>query len=98
MAAGFRLRRWKRVGEILSPGVYHSQYQNLRKLVRQVGAQAGITGMRPHLLRHAFATRLNRAGAPLFTIKAALNHKNIETTQRYVHASAEDAEKYFKDL
>lgn len=89
-----RAGKWDVVGEVLTTGGPKAAYNRLHELVREVGAKAGLKGMRPHLLRHAFATRMNRDGAPLFTIQAALNHKQISTTQRYVHASASDVEKY----
>ena len=82
-------------GEILTSGTgSRSAYNRLRDLIESTGRDAGLRGLRPHLLRHAFATRMNRDGAPLFTVQAALGHKNIATTQRYVHASAGDVEKY----
>lgn len=93
-----RKQAWEVAGEVLSGGGFPGQYQALRRLVQQVGRDAGIEKLHPHLLRHAYATRLNRDGAPLFTIQAALNHKSIATTQRYVHASAADVEKYQRPL
>lgn len=93
-----RKQAWDVAGEVLSGGGFPGQYQALRRLVQQVGETAGIDGLHPHLLRHAFATRMNRDGAPLFTIQAALNHKHIGTTQRYVHASAADVEKFQRPL
>jgi integrase len=87
--------RWEIAGEILTSGAgSRSAYNRLRDLIESTGRDAGLRGLRPHLLRHAFATRMNRDGAPLFTVQAALGHKNIATTQRYVHASAGDVEKY----
>lgn len=88
---------WAHVGEILSPGSYQTQYQGLRALIRKTGAAAGLDGTRPHLLRHAFATRMNRDGASVFTIQAALDHANIATTMRYVHASHADVERHQRD-
>jgi len=87
--------RWEIAGEILTSGTgSRSPYNRLRDLIAQTGKEAGLRGLRPHLLRHAFATRMNRDGAPIFTVQAALGHKNVATTQRYVHASAGDVEKY----
>lgn len=89
---------WKHAGEILSSASPHTQYEMLRRLVHATGYNARIAKLRPHLLRHAFATRMNRDGAPLFTIQAALNHKNISTTQRYVHASKSDVAKFMRPV
>jgi len=89
-----RRQAWAKAGEVLSAGGFAAQYAKLRVLVAQAGKAAGMDHVHPHLLRHAFATRMNRDGAPLFTVQAALNHKNIATTSRYVHASASDVEKF----
>lgn len=91
-------RAWDRVGEILSLGQYKAQYHALHSLVRQTGQAAGLRGSRPHLLRHAFATRMNRDGASPFTIQAALDHANIATTMRYVHAANSDIERHQRDF
>ncbi len=88
---------WECLGEILSPSKHH-QYHKLRTLIHRTGECIKLTGLRPHLLRHAFATRMNRDGAPLGTIQAALDHQNIATTARYVHADLADVAKYSRDF
>lgn len=85
---------WTEAGEVLSAGGFQAQYQRLRALVKKTAQEAGMGHAHPHLLRHAYATRLNRDGAPLFTVQAALGHRSITTTQRYVHASATDVERF----
>ncbi len=43
-----------------------------------------------HHLRHSFASRASRGGAPLLSISAALGHSNIATTSIYLHAGQSD--------
>ncbi|MER6831966.1 tyrosine-type recombinase/integrase [Streptosporangium sp. NPDC000563] len=57
-------------------------------VVRAVGKDAGLPGLRPHRLRHTYATRLREAGADHAQIQALLGHASIETTARYFRASA----------
>lgn len=88
-------RAWKVAGEILSSGGAKAQYNALWRLVKLTGARVGLK-LRPHLLRHAFATRMARDGANLFIIQSAMNHRDIRTTQRYVHPDADDIAKFIR--
>lgn len=44
----------------------------------------------PHRLRHTFATHLVRAGVNLVTIRDLLGHRQISSTQIYLHVTAHD--------
>lgn len=44
----------------------------------------------PHRMRHTFATHLVRAGVGLVTIRDLLGHRQITSTQVYLHVTAED--------
>lgn len=85
---------WKAAGEILSCGGEGTQYVRLYRLTRSLGSKIGFRGLRPHLLRHAFASSMIRAGAPLPVVQKALGHAQQQTTLRYVHADKSDLEKY----
>jgi integrase len=48
-------------------------------------AEAGVTVVRPHDLRHAHASWLLAGGADLQAVKERLGHASIATTEKYLH-------------
>ncbi|MEV5710813.1 site-specific integrase [Actinoallomurus sp. NPDC052274] len=55
-------------------------------VVLAVGDDAGITGLRPHRLRHTFGTRLRQGGADPAQVQALLGHSSLDTSARYFRA------------
>ncbi|MCW2943166.1 MAG: Integrase/recombinase XerC [Actinomycetia bacterium] len=58
----------------------------ITQVVLAVGADAGIGGLRPHTLRHTYATRLRQGGADPAQIQALLGHASLDTSARYFRA------------
>jgi site-specific recombinase XerD len=87
--------RWKMVGELFNRGELITQYHALRNLVERTGKEAKIRRrVRPHLLRHAFATRMKARGMPDLMIQAMLGHASFVTTARYLHGDTAGATKF----
>lgn len=64
---------------------------NLKKSWQKVLKQSGLTGWRLHDIRHAFASVMAGSGASLIIIGKILGHKQLKTTQRYAHLTADPA-------
>ena len=73
-----------RFGRSLSRGAVYER-------VRTWGQRSHLSkAISPHRLRHTFATHLVRAGVGIVTIRDLLGHRQISSTQIYLHVTAHD--------
>jgi site-specific recombinase XerD len=87
--------RWMKPQTYLFPGTVNGSRADkpitpkvLWEACREAAQRAGITKpVRPHLLRHSFATHLVEGGADLPTVQALLGHTDLKPTSIYLHLS-----------
>jgi site-specific recombinase XerD len=87
--------QWMKPKTYLFPGTVNGSRADkpitpkmLWEACREAAQRAGITkAVRPHLLRHSFATHLLEGGADLPTVQALLGHADLKPTSIYLHVS-----------
>lgn len=75
--------------------LFNMSYFALYRKLKRLGNKLGID-LRPHVLRHTFATRAIRKGMPLPVVQKILGHKDIRTTQIYTHLITEDLQEIYR--
>lgn len=63
--------------------------RQIRQMVHDLTAIAGVDDIAPHALRHSAATHLLAGGSDLRGVQEVLGHATLATTQKYTHVSAE---------
>lgn len=63
----------------------HTHYNDFYVAWRKVRANAELSDIRIHDLRHTFASLLINKGVSLYEVQTLLGHSSIQMTQRYAH-------------
>ena len=73
---------------VLVPALAHAEPR--KKLYVRAGLRAQVpAGALVHALRHTFATSALEAGADVVELQELLGHASLETTRRYLSATAQ---------
>lgn len=77
----------------LFPGMQRRNFlspDSVRTVFRKAATEADLSRkVKPHCLRHSFATHLIELGVDVTVVQMLLGHKSLVTTEKYVHVSTE---------
>lgn len=57
----------------------------IKQLFRKLKTRSGVVKIRPHILRHTFATYYLENGGNIYTLQSILGHTSLEMVKRYLH-------------
>jgi len=80
---------------LLLPNGNIVSYARIHKALENAAQRAGCPPVRPHQLRHTFATVMLRAGISLPALKEILGHRDIRMTMGYVQVTQKDLQREY---
>jgi site-specific recombinase XerD len=81
---------------LLLPNGNKVSHHRLRRALKNASKRAGCAPVRPHQLRHTFATAMIRGGISLTALKEILGHRDIRMTMVYVQVTQNDLQREYR--
>jgi len=95
------LKKWSELRKLKPMDrVVPLSYSGLYKRVKKVASRAGLDlrAVRPHVLRHTFATLALKRGLDVFSLRRLMGHSDLKTTEAYVHLTLEDLKDSYRKV
>lgn len=76
-------------------GNRQASYDDVIYFMKKLKKKLSIEKLHPHMFRHSMATILLERGTDIKSVMQILGHRNLETTQRYLHANHEHVKQMY---
>jgi len=76
-------------------GNRQASYDDVVYLMKKLKRKLGIEKLHAHMFRHSMATILLERGTDIKSVMQILGHRNLETTQRYLHSNHEHVKQMY---
>ena len=84
------LKKYIEENDFKNNKLFDLSISGVESLFRRIKDRLNLNKFHPHMLRHTLATKLHINGVSIMIVQKIMGHKNISTTERYIHFDLDD--------
>lgn len=84
------LKKYIEENNFINDKLFNLTISAVESLFRRIKDRLKLNKFHPHMLRHTLATKLHKNGVSIMIVQKIMGHKNISTTERYIHFDLDD--------
>lgn len=84
------LKKYIEENDFKNNKLFDLSISGVESLFRRIKDRLNLNKFHPHMLRHTLATKLHKNGVSIMIVQKIMGHKNISTTERYIHFDLDD--------
>lgn len=92
------LKKYIEENDFKNNKLFDLSISGVESLFRRIKDRLNLNKFHPHMLRHTLATKLHKNGVSIMIVQKIMGHKNISTTERYIHFDLDDVLKAYNSV